>query len=323
MMPRFRVSILAALLLVPLRGSGAPQAEADPTVENLRAFAKLYGYLRWFHPSDETAATDWDRLAIYGARRVSHAATPSELREVLEELFFPIAPTLRFYPEGDSPARADLVPADTVGLRVVAWQHRGVGLREGSRYRSIRLNRPDPMDPPEAQVYAELDAEGLRGRRIRLSVETRMAGAPGEGRLHLALVVNRETGQGFMDVMEDRPITSEEWARHEVAGPVAEDATGMILAVVLVGTGEARLRDFRLEVEEEGEWQEVERVDAAFRSLAAGGEDSAPGGWAVTRDEGEHLVEVVNGEAGNPVLVMRPGAGVGRTAPLRGAPAGG
>jgi len=33
---------------------------------NLRAFAHLYGVLRFFHSSDEAAALDWNRYAVLG-----------------------------------------------------------------------------------------------------------------------------------------------------------------------------------------------------------------------------------------------------------------
>lgn len=71
---------------------------ADPAEEqvirNLRAFSKLYSYVRFFHPVDEAAAIDWEQFAIYGARKVKNAVDSSQLKAVLEELFLPLAPTL-------------------------------------------------------------------------------------------------------------------------------------------------------------------------------------------------------------------------------------
>jgi len=48
----------------------APRPLAAQRIANLRAFARLYGVVRWFHPSDAAAAVDWDRFAIDGVRRV-------------------------------------------------------------------------------------------------------------------------------------------------------------------------------------------------------------------------------------------------------------
>ena len=35
-------------------------------VENLKTFAKLYGYVKYFHPADEAANIDWNKFAIFG-----------------------------------------------------------------------------------------------------------------------------------------------------------------------------------------------------------------------------------------------------------------
>jgi hypothetical protein len=59
---------------------GKPVVVAEPARplagrgrENLEAFARLLGYVRHFHPSDEAAATDWDTFAISGVRRAEGA----------------------------------------------------------------------------------------------------------------------------------------------------------------------------------------------------------------------------------------------------------
>ncbi len=248
-MPRRALLKLAAFLVVLLGGpscraqtsasSGA--VAADVSVQNLSAFARLYGYVRWFHPSDEAAATDWGRFAVYGARRTAAARTPGELATILRELFHPIAPAIRIYRTGDTPEQPSLVPPDTMGFDIVAWQHEGVQLAPQGQYRSIRLNRPEPGVEPEGQVYAQVDAETVRGKRLRLMAEARMQ-AEGPARLHLAMVIGRESGRGFSDLMQDRPITSPEWSSYEIVGPAADDATTITLAAVLVGVGEARVR---------------------------------------------------------------------------------
>ena len=40
--------------------------EYDP-INNLESFAKLYGYVQYFHPSDEASQINWEQFAIYGS----------------------------------------------------------------------------------------------------------------------------------------------------------------------------------------------------------------------------------------------------------------
>ena len=109
------------------------------TLEQLRAFTKLYGYVRYFHPSDEAQLVDWDRLALYGVDRVQFAGDTASLRDTLRSLFLPVAPTISIYLTEEPPASAELID-DPSGSATVAWQHLGVGLG-AEPYRSIRTNR--------------------------------------------------------------------------------------------------------------------------------------------------------------------------------------
>src|ERR1051325_5898054 len=69
---------------------GAKIPTAEPQVRGLYAFARLYGVLRWFHPSDAAATIDWDRFAMEGVRRTLDATDPDRLRIVLLDLIAPI-----------------------------------------------------------------------------------------------------------------------------------------------------------------------------------------------------------------------------------------
>ena len=72
-----------------------PRPLTERGLLNLTAFAKLYGYVRFFHPADQAAGTDWDTFAIEGARSVEDAAGDAELAARLGRLFQPIAQTVQ------------------------------------------------------------------------------------------------------------------------------------------------------------------------------------------------------------------------------------
>lgn len=131
----------------PQREATGSTATMAPTrIANIRAFAKLYGYVRYFHPADAARQIDWNRFAIHGVESVQWAASRNELKTQLESLFSPIAPTVQIYLAEDSPPKPDaiLTPEDTTGLQPVFWQHFGVGLGqrewEDPIYRSVRVN---------------------------------------------------------------------------------------------------------------------------------------------------------------------------------------
>ncbi|MFF2450765.1 S41 family peptidase [Neobacillus sp. NPDC058068] len=88
---------------------------------NIDAFSKVYGYVRYFHPSDEGAQLNWERFAIYGISKVKNAKSESELKARLEELFLPIAPTMGIYYKNEKIK----MPKNIKNGEVVAWQHYG------------------------------------------------------------------------------------------------------------------------------------------------------------------------------------------------------
>src|SRR5262245_4450502 len=135
-------------------------------LDNLVAFTRLFGYVRYFHPSDEAAAADWDSLAIDGVVRVEGAKSPAELAAVLEELFQPIAPTVQLVPTDRPAAAPKAEPPKADGpLKVLAWRHFGVRPgTERSNYSSERVDKPaqgkgdkePPLPKPDEPFIAEL-----------------------------------------------------------------------------------------------------------------------------------------------------------------------
>lgn len=102
----------------------APRPLTPQGLTNLTAFTKLYGYVRFFHPSDQAAKTDWETFAVEGARKAESAASNAELTERLRQIFEPIAPSVRVFPTAQRPK----LPEAITGPEVVRYKHTGVGL---------------------------------------------------------------------------------------------------------------------------------------------------------------------------------------------------
>ncbi|MCP5050856.1 MAG: peptidase S41, partial [bacterium] len=135
------ILVVTSVLVLLSAGCGN---ERNRQSGNIETFARLYGYVKYFHPSDEASRIDWDRFAVYGVKRVSAARNRGELKQILETLFLPIAPSLVIYPveEKRTILWSSISPGETKGMKIVSWQHLGVQTRERSgTFRSMRLNR--------------------------------------------------------------------------------------------------------------------------------------------------------------------------------------
>lgn len=273
---------LAAFLFLSCHQADDP---GSVQVGNLKALARLYGYVRYFHPSDEAASIDWDYFAVYAAGKVKETRDRQELKAVLEELFSPVAPTLRIYEEGQEPSLPpELQPADTSTLKVVAWQHAGLGFGSASSvYKSIRLNRENVASVASGSgvLTQVLDAAGFAGRDIRLRAAARTEFSDPAGRLQFWLRVDKKDATpGFFDNMMDRPIRSPEWNEYRILGKVDEDARRIVIGAIQVGSGKVWMDDFRIDVRSEsGDWEPCPLQNPGFEE---GTPQDPHRGWVLT-----------------------------------------
>jgi hypothetical protein len=273
-----------------------PRAPVDsPRVANLHAFARLYGVVRWFHPSDAAAVIDWDRFAVEGVRDVLDAPDARALRDALARRFAPIAPTVHVVAAGEAfPDEPALHPGEP-GLDVVSWQHLGYGdSAVTSISASKRRHRPRLVaepGPPYGAVWQAVDATPYRGARLRLRGQVRTAGTA-RGRLWVR--VERGSAVGFSDRMSDRPIASPTWQAAEIVGTVDADATRIVFGAMTSGLDASWYDSLELTVQAaDGRWTPLAIPDADFEAVdpmaswhpgVARSTLSTTEGWTVQRD---------------------------------------
>lgn len=265
-------------------GTAPPAVRPSPAttdLEELHAFARLYGYVRFFHPSDEAAALDWDAFAIYGVQRVTEASTRDELAQTLETLFGPVAPTLDIYVEGDPPLEpSSLFPEDIKGLPTVAWQHLGFGFGDMSsayasqRTHSKRREVPQGNDH-NAGVTQDLDAEPMRGQRIRLRAFARVDPSAPAVSVRPSLYIERATGPARRTI---GPAFGEtQWGEVSTEVEVPSDAKTVKLVLAAAGQGAAWVDDVVLERQVGKGWQPVEIGNSGFEADGARPHEWEPG----------------------------------------------
>ncbi|MEQ9442328.1 MAG: S41 family peptidase [Cyclobacteriaceae bacterium] len=224
-------------------------AQTQKNLEHLKTFARLYGYVRYFHPSNEAVEVDWEQMAIYGAHQARQAADKEALHQNLQALFAPVAPTLIIYPAAVSAEFIPdpLIPPDTSNYRTVAWQHLGVHLgRQSNIYKSRRTGQSEKKPSPTFGTLGNsMEITQYQGNDVKLVASVKMA-AEAEGSGHLWLREERGAQPGFALNMEDHPITDTVWQTYEVIGTLAPDATSLGFGCSLRGEGKLWVDGFQL-----------------------------------------------------------------------------
>src|SRR5512138_3536868 len=92
-------AVLAAALPV------LAQSPRDAQLDAAMAFARTYGVVRYFHPSDSLDRVDWNRFLVLGSERMADVADRAGMGAQLEALYAPIVDGFRVVPKG-TPAPA-------------------------------------------------------------------------------------------------------------------------------------------------------------------------------------------------------------------------
>ncbi len=285
---------LFLLLVLSLSGSscnGQPSEKANSReVQNLTAFSKIYGYVKYFHPSDEAREIDWDKLAVLGAKKVKKAQNENELKEALEDLFLPIAPTIKFAKtEPDSnaflSAYLERIGRDTTGLKTVAWQHLGVDLDDKlDGYISGRMNREESFSDRGIFFLQSIDHTDIPGNRLKLeaAVKADLQGENGNAELYIR-ASDENNRRNSSEHAVDVPPNADEWQRAEVVGRLDPQANQIGVGLIFTGVGRLWVDDVRLKTQNgEGDWGPVPVKNAGFEKEFSGN----PSGWTTYGQEG-------------------------------------
>lgn len=270
------VFALAALVgQRPLPGQEETRSTVPPErIQNLAAFARLYGLVRFFHPSDEALGADWEQVALDGAAAVETAPTADDLQAALERVFSPLAPTLRVFRSFEHPPAptADLLTPPKQG-RVVTWLHRGVGLStQPGVYSSRRVTDGEAWLGNPYEIWQRAPIDQVRGKSVVLSGD--LSATAGKASLKFGAV----TAQGYTEEVGPG-ATVPTWATHLLATTVPETATEAWIGVSFQGNGPMRVAALTLRAE----GTDVALANATFTE---GPLDGPARGWELSHVEG-------------------------------------
>ncbi len=248
-------------------------SQINQKIENQKSFAKTYGYVKYFHPSDEASSIDWNKFAIYGASQVENCKSENELLETLKTLFEPIAPSIQFY-FGEKAIDYDLkkiTPEDSANYELAYWQHKGVSLgmtNKGKPYSSIRLNRNFEIDnsSPFGNIMTSLEASKYSGKQFKYTGWVKLEkGSKGTGNLWFR-VDKSDGAMGFFDNMGNSPITEDKWRQYEIEGTIDSLASRLVFGCFLSGKGKLLLDDMNLAYKEGENWVSIPLANSGFES---------------------------------------------------------
>lgn len=214
--------------------------------QKLEDFAKLYGVVRYFHPSDEAAKIDWKGFAVYSVKEIEKARNQEEFEQKLKDLFLTIAPTISF--SGDN------YKWDETSKYPVFWEHKGLGI-DGQKktYYSQRYNRTS-KDKSFKAISLNIEDSILIGKKIKLIYEAKTS--EGNAYCYLKIVGKNRKNLGFV-THQYEPVISPTWQSKELIIDANNNIRQLNVGLI-TDDGNSDFRNLKLFVEEtNSKWTEV------------------------------------------------------------------
>jgi C-terminal processing protease CtpA/Prc len=259
------------LLIISVSFLSITQAQSNQKLENLKTFAKAYGYVKYFHPSDEAAHIDWNSFAIYGAEQIEKCSSQQEVITTLNQLFHPIAPTVVFSNSKTGFDFKTITPPNVKKYKPIYWQHNGLGIgmnNNGGTYSSVRVNSKDKVVKSSGfgNIMTGIDADKYLGKEIKYTGFVKMKeGSSGTGHLWLR-VDNKDKSMGFFNNMGNDPIKSSEWKQYEIIGNVDSNSTSIVFGCFLQGKGALYFDKAQFFYKQNEEWIELPLKNNGFET---------------------------------------------------------
>lgn len=265
-------TILIVCAIFFISASCTPQ---QTKVDHLKTFAKAYGYVKYFHPSDEASEIDWNIFAAFGANEILKCNNTEEVIATLNNLFKPIAPSVVFSNTKKGYEISAITPRNMKGYKPSYWQHQGVSKDmnyQGGVYKSVRVNRFNKVANLSAfgNLMVSINPEKYKGKEIKYTGWAKLK-EDSKGTGHLWLRVDKaDKTLGFFENMDNNPIKSNEWKQYEIIGQIDDTASGLFIGSFIKGKGTLFLDDVHVYYKENNEWVEIPIKNSDFEANTIG-----------------------------------------------------
>jgi len=223
----------------------------DYEINNLVAFSKIYGYIRYFYPSVEFLEFDWNRFLLTATETIEN--TPSDsLLITLKNIFNQIAPAVKFTQSNDINYQITK-PKEALDSLSLAWLHVGAPLDINvSIFTNTLHNIYLPTRIREAPLIQVLDAKPFINKKITFKVwaKANLLKPDGKGQIWIGLE-NKEKRSINMITNTNNPIISNQWKQYEISETVPENSEVIRVAVVMFGDGEIYFDEPELIIDDE------------------------------------------------------------------------
>jgi C-terminal processing protease CtpA/Prc len=265
------ISLLILAIISSLSASGQ-----YTEVYKYTAFAKVYGYVRYFYPDKLLSNEDWDKFAYYSVSQLEEVEDVDDLNAKLIDLFNPIAPELEMTYE-----KSKVQKANTKRFKndIVFHQYKGWSLHDWSIYRNEIIGN-NTYTIKNNSIYREIGNIDTADK-IRLSFYSKADLFESEyyGDAQITVYYNDYRINERQVSLIDK-IKSKEWTEYQIEFEIDDEIDLIYVEFSLYGLGKMFVDSCHLEIYD-SVWSEVDLKNIDFEELNT---FNMPSHWNMSSD---------------------------------------
>jgi len=254
-----------------------PHSISKSSINYLKSFAQIYGYIKFFYPNEYFDLIDWGHVGIAGVRLAEMSRSDDEFISNMEKLFQPIAPLMKLYKSGKPKFNFEKPKKEQP--KSITWLHKGVASNHNTKisgsqliniYESQREGAGLSIQANSVRVasYKNWDYE----IKIRASASLENHWSFANLLVRFENIANRTIESASLP---EPFIKSNKWETYKIKGKIPNDAISFRLAMNLYGEGAAYFDDITMSVTSQfGEKIDIHIVNSDFENNR---EDIIPG----------------------------------------------
>jgi hypothetical protein len=288
-------------------GNIGPFPVYEKEMDNIMAFMRMYGYIRYFHPSDQSIGIDWERFVINGIDYVEKVDKPIELANALEQYFKPIAPLVRVFPTEELGAKfslpEELLAQNNVNNDVVFWTHYGYSPSQKfaapTSYRTVKSN---PYYKKQGVIGQTIQAKEFAGKKIRITANVKTISSKEKGKAFLWLRQDKQSNVlGTLIEAIDNDKSSNEWSKIVIETALENDINFLSYGCGIQGFAEANFDNIQVEIFDGKVYKVAQIYNADFSKIDA---TNKPEGWNISTSSSPVKYTIESRKKGNNTYVF-------------------
>ncbi len=222
-------------------------------VENLYAFAQLYGFAKYYNPSYEAYHFNYDKFILSVIPTVEQAKNDDELITRLNSLFKPICPAIKIFRNDLPPEEYYYAtkPKDSKYEAAYASIHIGAPTIPQSQLAYSKVvNVFGSLRTSEGAVVQIINVEQFAGKEVTFSIYAKANTIAPNGRAEIRIGPEDrdETKKYILQHLRILQIESKKWKRYSLNLKIPKDAIAIRIGLVLNGDGYVRFDNASLKL---------------------------------------------------------------------------